>query len=461
VACGSACCQGSNNFSNINETLQARLFSSVIRNYPLQYITPDMYWQMIEWQAWNEDINGDNRFPDNNEFFFNWNPTNHTLGRSGIHHDTLGSFNRVMYQDIAGLVPRMDNQVELWPIDVGLNHFAVNNLSYHGSDLTIVWQKPGGPTYYPTAPFGYSLYVNGQRAFTLDDLVHVTWQSSTGAVNLAVPGDTQVLFHGAAAILTADQVDLTGNTRLVDSLRKAGLDLTTSAANLAVGKTAAASFTTASPAAQATSPANAVDGFTISGLPVTSGAYVGTNPIWGDTGSPNSQDWLQIDWARRYRSGTSSSTSTTTSSSAPAATPTGHRRRTPCSSSTGRPGLTHPTRYGLRRYRPPTSTTLPSRRSRPGWSGCWSPGRPVSGSASRRSRCSIRHHSRKCGRARFSRAGREAMAAPRIATLRMARVTGGAMFHRCQDGLVTRPASVGPGWCPTTAPPDPGPDGLR
>jgi len=63
----------------------------------------------------------------------------------------------------------------------------------------------------------------------------------------------------------------------------------------APGRPATASFTTTSPAAQATSPANAVDGFTISGLPVTSGSFVGTNPIWGDAGSPNAQDWLQID----------------------------------------------------------------------------------------------------------------------------------------------------------------------
>ena len=65
--------------------------------------------------------------------------------------------------------------------------------------------------------------------------------------------------------------------------------------NLAAGQTASASFTTTTPASQATSPANAVDGFTISGLPVVSGGYVGTNPIWGDLGSPNAQDWLQID----------------------------------------------------------------------------------------------------------------------------------------------------------------------
>jgi hypothetical protein len=305
VACGSLCGQGSNNFSNINETLQARLFSSAIRNYPSQFITPDMYWQMIQWQAWNEDISGDNRFPDDNEFFFSWNPTNHTLSRSGIHHDELGSFNWMMYQDIAGLQPRTDNQVELWPIDVGLDHFAVNNLSYHGSDLSIVWQKPGGTTFYPNAPAGYSLYVNGQRAFTLDDLVHVTWTSTTGAVTLAVAGDTQVLFHAAVPMLAVDQVDLTGNARVVDSLRKAGLDLTAPAGrtNLALGRTATASFTTTTPAAQATSPGNAVDGFTISGLPVTSGSYVGTNPIWGDSGSPNTQDWLQVDLGSQVQIG--------------------------------------------------------------------------------------------------------------------------------------------------------------
>jgi hypothetical protein len=28
---------------------------------------------------------------------------------------------------------------------------------------------------------------------------------------------------------------------------------------------------------------------------VTTGSYVGTNPIWGDLGSPNAQDWFQID----------------------------------------------------------------------------------------------------------------------------------------------------------------------
>ena len=40
---------GSNNFSNINSTLQAQLYSRAIREYPSQYITPDMLRKLLEW----------------------------------------------------------------------------------------------------------------------------------------------------------------------------------------------------------------------------------------------------------------------------------------------------------------------------------------------------------------------------------------------------------------------------
>jgi hypothetical protein len=303
AACA-ACSHGTNNFSNINATLQARLYSKALRDYPSPYITPDMERQLIEWLSWNEDINGDNRFPDNNEFFFNWDPVTQTFGRSGIHHDTLGSFNWMMFQDVAGLQARADNTIELWPIDMGYDHFTVNNVSYHGSNVTIVWQKPGGTRFYPMAPMGYSLYVDGRRAFTVDDLAHVTWDSGSGDVKVLDGSATHVTFSAGLPLPAAGKVDLSGDQRLTDSFQKAGVDLTAdpgSSPDLAAGRTATASFTTTSPASQATSPANAVDGFTISGLPVVSGAYVGTNPIWGDRGSPNAQDWLQVDLGRPAR----------------------------------------------------------------------------------------------------------------------------------------------------------------
>jgi hypothetical protein len=302
AACG-PCMHGTNNFSNINATLQARLYSAALRNYPSRYITPQMELRLIQWQAWSEDIGGDNRFPDNNEFYFNWNPANHTFTRSSINDDTLGSLSWMMFQDIAGLQPRADSTVELWPIDMGFSHFTVNNISYHGDNLTVVWQKPGGRQYYPMAPMGYSLYVNGRLAFTADGLAHITWDSRTGQVSVLGAGAVRAGFHTRQPVPAVGQVSLSGNPRVTGSFQKAGVDLSRhgQAPDLALGKSATASFTTTTPAAQATSPGNAVDGYTISGLPVVSGSYTGTNPIWGDLGSPNAQDWLQVNLGRPTR----------------------------------------------------------------------------------------------------------------------------------------------------------------
>jgi concanavalin A-like lectin/glucanase superfamily protein/F5/8 type C domain-containing protein len=298
------CSHGTNNFSNINATLQARLYSKAIRDYPTSYITPAMYRQLIEWLGWNEDINGDNRFPDNNEYYYDWKPKTKTYVRSSINDDVLGSYSWMMFQDIAGLQPRADSTVELWPIDMGYGHFTVNNVSYHGADLTVVWQEPGGTRYYPAAPMGYSLYVNGRLAFNTDQLAHVTWNSQTGQTTVLGGSSARVLFHTRAPLVPADQVDLSGNPRMVGMLQEAGDDISgrrAQAPDLAEGKTATASFTTTAPAAQATSPGNAVDGYTISGLPVVSGSYTGTNPIWGDLGSPNAQDWLQVNLGKPTR----------------------------------------------------------------------------------------------------------------------------------------------------------------
>jgi hypothetical protein len=295
---------GSNNFSNINSTLQAQLYARALREYPSQYVTPDMYRKLIEWLTWNEYINGDNRFPDNNEFFFNWDPVAQTLGRSGIHHNILGAYNFMIIEDIAGMRPRLDDTVELWPIDMGYSHFTVNNLSYHGRDLTIVWDRPGdGTAHYGGTPEGYSLYVDGVRVFTVDDLVHVTWDSATGAVD--VPGgDADVVFDIDAPLDAASDISLSNNPRVVDMFQKAGVDLSADthwAVNLAQGRPVTASFTATTPTVRSTAPEYAVDGWTISGLPIQQGAYLARNTIWGTQGSPNSQDWLEIDLGSKKR----------------------------------------------------------------------------------------------------------------------------------------------------------------
>jgi hypothetical protein len=111
----------------------------------------------------------------------------------------------------------------------------------------------------------------------------------------------RVRFARKARLERATDVDVTRNARLVDMFQKAGLDLTGRARNLAEGRPVSASFTTSTPSLQATAPENAVDGFTISGLPVQSGSYVARNPIWGTQGSPNAEDWFEIDLEGRRR----------------------------------------------------------------------------------------------------------------------------------------------------------------
>ena len=291
---------GTNNFSNINSTLQAQLFASALREYPSPYVTAGMYRALLEWLTWTQFIGGDNRYPDNNEFFFNWNPNTRTLGRSGIHHNILGAYNFMIIDDIAGVCTRLDERIELWPIDVGWDRFAVNNLSYHGHDLTVVWDAPGdGQDTYPNAPEGYSAYVDGQRAFTVDRLAHVVWNSRTGGVQVLDGSGARVLFAAGRQIPRAEGISLRDNERIVDMFQKAGVDLTDSRPNLAEGRPVTASFTTTTPALRATAPEFAVDGFTMAGLPAqASGGYVAPNTIWGTEGSPNAEDSLAVDLGR-------------------------------------------------------------------------------------------------------------------------------------------------------------------
>ncbi|WP_211234841.1 MGH1-like glycoside hydrolase domain-containing protein [Glycomyces arizonensis] len=151
---------GSNNFSQINSTVQFRLFSSVLRNYDTDAITVESYKKLLYWNAWATYIGGDTRWPDSNEFWADWNPQSQTIGfRSWIHHTILGSSIWTFVEDAMGLRPRTDNAVELSPFDIGWDHFTVNNLRYRNADLTITWNRPGTGSAYPGVPEGYSVFI--------------------------------------------------------------------------------------------------------------------------------------------------------------------------------------------------------------------------------------------------------------------------------------------------------------
>ena len=267
---------GSNNFSTINSTVQFRLISSVLHNYTGQtWITPDWYKKLLYWNAWAQYVNGNTQWPDANEFWANWNGSSITY-RSWIHHNILGSSNWTLIEDVAGLRPRNDNKVELSPINIGWPSFAVNNVRYRNVDLSIVWDDPAdGVARYSGVPQGYSIYVNGTRVATVNQLVPLVWDPATGTVTTS----GTVAFSAAMSGVQAPNQVVQTDVRVVDELSKAGVDLTDNPTNLVKGSTVSASFTAAGTSAGAAS-----DGFPIN------------EPFWGAGGSPNAQDWYEVNF---------------------------------------------------------------------------------------------------------------------------------------------------------------------
>ncbi|MEU8236229.1 discoidin domain-containing protein [Actinoplanes sp. NPDC048967] len=275
---------GSNNFSTINSTVQFRLYSSVLRNYPNQWMTAEDYKKLLYWNAWSQYVGGDTRWPDANEFWANWNAGTRTIDyRSWIHHNILGSSNWTVIEDVMGLRPRNDNQVELSPIGIGWSHFAANNLRYRNADLSVVWDDPAdGITRYPGIPQGYSVFLNGTRAFTVDRLTRVLYNPATGAVTL--PAGGSVTFSTAVGGIQSPTQVVQSSARMVDLFAKAGTDLTSARPNYARGATTTASYTAAG-----TSGSAAVDGYPVN------------EPIWGTYGSPNGTDTLEVNLGQSRR----------------------------------------------------------------------------------------------------------------------------------------------------------------
>lgn len=231
---------GTNNFSVINSTVILRIYQAALRRYHSEQsgsITPEQFKKLLYWNAFAHYQGGDNRYPDQNEFWADGSAKDggSISYRSWIHHTQLGTTNWTMIEDVAGLRPREDEKIELDPIALpGWGHFAVNNLSYHGKDLTIVWNGDG--TYdNGGVPRGSSVYVDGRRVFTTDRLAHVVYEPSTGSVDV-LGGDAEVVDSTAATLPKAAEVVYSDASRIPDLLAKAGRNIDPAAlstANLA------------------------------------------------------------------------------------------------------------------------------------------------------------------------------------------------------------------------------------
>ena len=294
---------GSNNFSNINFTVQLRLYESALRTYDKEqtYITDDMLAMMAEWMAWNVYPDaGDIRYPNNNEFHNIDGRTYENYYRSWIYHNILGNYTYLFIEDMAGIQPRSDEKIELSPIDFSYDHFMVNNARYHGHDLTVVWDKPDdGKTWYNECPEGYSLYIDGTLAFTLKDLAHVVYDSATKEISFPDGAVEIVTNNGGAAIPTAMNTAIT-EKKVLNMLEKSGVHGMT---NLAEGAEVTATFTPDKARAASWAEKHRADGSDSTSkavnetVPDPQAVVDGTTvdmPFWGNYGSVNERDSLTL-----------------------------------------------------------------------------------------------------------------------------------------------------------------------
>ena len=298
---------GSNNFSNINFTVQYRGVRSALRHYdPEQkYITPAYARRLLDWMAWSIYVNADARVANQAEFYSNWNPTTKTYNRNNPFHVMLGNQNYIYIEDMAGIQPRSDDKIQLWPIDLGYDHFMVNNLRYHGHDVTIVWDKTGQKYGLGT---GYSLFLDGNRKLTTDKLGKLTYDPNTGNVTVA-DGMTVTFKKGGRTPFQSAIKTGVDDKRVVDYLKTAGIDQTEKSPNLATGASLSSSYT--QQGARPTpwrefhtpgfpsSPNHTPGATRETERPVSLGAITdgvtANEPFWGNSGTTEKNGFVELD----------------------------------------------------------------------------------------------------------------------------------------------------------------------
>lgn len=86
----------------------------MLRDYPTDAINAEWYKKLLYWNAWAHYQNGgDNRLPDQNEFWANGSADPQKIDyRSWIHHTILGATNFTMIEDAMGVRTRSDAKIE-------------------------------------------------------------------------------------------------------------------------------------------------------------------------------------------------------------------------------------------------------------------------------------------------------------------------------------------------------------
>lgn len=94
-----------------------------------------------------------------------------------------------VFTNLFGIVPTLGDILVLQPlVPANWSYFAIENLPYHGTLLSFIWDQDG--THYANSSAGFSIYSNGT-------MFH--HQSALGAVNCTLPFNSSIAAQTLAA----------------------------------------------------------------------------------------------------------------------------------------------------------------------------------------------------------------------------------------------------------------------
>ena len=76
----------------------------------------------------------------------------------------------LIIKHVVGFTPRTDGKLELKPLPIGLDHFAMEDIPYHGHFVSVYWQRPDLPPIYKNVPAGYVIKVDEEIVVCKDKL---------------------------------------------------------------------------------------------------------------------------------------------------------------------------------------------------------------------------------------------------------------------------------------------------
>lgn len=153
----SGCWWSGNNWPYANSQVLTGM-ANVLNNYPQKVITKADYWKVMRAYTLGSRKDGKPYFAEDSDA---------DTGRwvqdapNSSDHYFHSSYNDLVITGLAGLRPRADDTVEINPLAPdGWAYFALDQVAYHGHNLSIVWDKDG--TRYGRGA-GLSLFADSKR----------------------------------------------------------------------------------------------------------------------------------------------------------------------------------------------------------------------------------------------------------------------------------------------------------